>query len=1233
MAKIDQLEIIAPDGKIYFQRLDPQKGVTNIGRHPDNDIVIDSPSIGQFQAVLDHQKKPFRFMVLSREGRARLAGQSMEPDVFQEIHDWQTVDLDGFSLTLLENMDVGEGTQSAANTLPVVVSTEPSPPTPSTGAAVVPDVPAPAAVSTIFPTRPADHRDELIVAELVEREQTVEVEQSATFELTVANGGPLVAEFAITVEGIDPGWIPDPPRKRFLSESARTTVRITIVPPRIYTTTAGTHHLAFVIQSENYSRHVTRLGASLEIIPFYEFTVGNLNPSQQSASWSQRSASTSFPIHNQGNSLATFQAIAQDDENGCRFEYPLQEQVNLARQVEVKLQPGETITLPITITPMKRSLVRVRPRQYHYAVTTQSLNDPGAARVIAGTFVSRPLFGPFSILAAVVLLLVGVFFMFRPRLDSFTVTPDVVSLGQPVTLSWQAPLFTNELSLKNMPDAIKAGQNQVSIVPTDTLTTYTLIGRNWLSHLLSLPDATLTSQAVLAIPPYPQINTFSVDKTDVILGQVITVKWAVSNATSVTLTVENVPTSLTPEEFSGEKTFTLNNNSLIVLEARNASGSIIQSEYVRVWGPNDLKVNFTVDPPEVTAGNPVNVSWDVSGSGFTVDTVTVAPFNEPLPAKFSLKYYPTESMYFVLKVKVRDYELSVPKYVTVLPADAKPVIDYFKATPPNLTSSGSVEFSWSVSGPTDSIAISNKTGVVQGNLAPQGFANINVTESATYVLTAKKGNESSAAVVEIQVNNLADVNVTILSMVPQSGILRGDSVFVYFDVTPKVAVTNGPEVSGSVVITDGFDSCEVKLPITSCEMVFHRSGTDKKITATYSGDSNFRRTTSAPFPANSFITVIGSTVTIQNIAINYVPPAPDVQPSPADANVVNAGPPYVGQTGYLQFDVVPVGGQNLSPVQGMFDVLVVDLSNPNPSTNVTTLCLNQQLSLGISPDGANVGRGYCPFTFGSKGQKQFIIKYRGNEIYEPLTSDPNDKSLSGLLVDVSQAPTRINLLTQNPRISAQIGQQVSMTLQVVVDAQGGIPVPGVGTVTIKDNTHTLCTAAVNEQGIASCVFTPMEAISNLIFGYVGNGNYGDSDNSGTNPIHYEITKAMVDILVSDIQFTPINSQSNPMVGQTITAVMQVQTTLNATVNSGIIQVFLQDSANPNPTTPKCTISLPQTNVQCGILVEHSGDNKILTAYTDSANNYEVPYPGNGNHHSQAGDGDHPKYYAFCAIYC
>ena len=63
---------------------------------------------------------------------------------------------------------------------------------------------APAAASSIFPSRPADYSDETIVANLAEREWTVDVEQPAVFELSIANGGPLVAEFQVMVEGIDP---------------------------------------------------------------------------------------------------------------------------------------------------------------------------------------------------------------------------------------------------------------------------------------------------------------------------------------------------------------------------------------------------------------------------------------------------------------------------------------------------------------------------------------------------------------------------------------------------------------------------------------------------------------------------------------------------------------------------------------------------------------------------------------------------------------------------------------------------------------------------------------------------------------------------------------------------------------------------------------------------------------------------------------------------------------------
>ena len=53
MAAQDQLEIIHPDGQVSFIDLDPVQGVTRIGSHPDNDVVIDNPDVAPFHAMID----------------------------------------------------------------------------------------------------------------------------------------------------------------------------------------------------------------------------------------------------------------------------------------------------------------------------------------------------------------------------------------------------------------------------------------------------------------------------------------------------------------------------------------------------------------------------------------------------------------------------------------------------------------------------------------------------------------------------------------------------------------------------------------------------------------------------------------------------------------------------------------------------------------------------------------------------------------------------------------------------------------------------------------------------------------------------------------------------------------------------------------------------------------------------------------------------------------------------
>ena len=81
MAAFAQLEIISPDGDVEFHSLDRPQGVINIGRHPDNDIVIDSPGIASFHVIVDYRQWPYQIILLSEEGQTTLEGQPLSANV------------------------------------------------------------------------------------------------------------------------------------------------------------------------------------------------------------------------------------------------------------------------------------------------------------------------------------------------------------------------------------------------------------------------------------------------------------------------------------------------------------------------------------------------------------------------------------------------------------------------------------------------------------------------------------------------------------------------------------------------------------------------------------------------------------------------------------------------------------------------------------------------------------------------------------------------------------------------------------------------------------------------------------------------------------------------------------------------------------------------------------------------------------------------------------------------
>ncbi|MFN2155704.1 MAG: hypothetical protein ACK2UX_10750, partial [Anaerolineae bacterium] len=325
----DQLEIIAPDGEIAFHDLDPVKGITNVGQHADNDIVLDAPHIAAFQAMIDHRQKPVRIVLYDEGAAASLRGERLQVNVPVEIGNWDTVELDGYALVLIE------GEPTAAEGVP---AREQPPIGPRGG--------LPASTSAQRPSgqavpraveRPAEHHDELVVVEeLAEREWVVDPGQTATTRLTIVNGGSLVAWFQVAVEGLPEEWVQLSPDVLKLNEGERGTIELWFTPTRASTSRAGAYHFSITVASPTYPGHESRLSATLNVGAFYTFSTGELSPKQQTVRWTRRLGQAEIPVTNSGNSETLFRLEGEDAERACHFEFRVPgEDAGLIRHAEL----------------------------------------------------------------------------------------------------------------------------------------------------------------------------------------------------------------------------------------------------------------------------------------------------------------------------------------------------------------------------------------------------------------------------------------------------------------------------------------------------------------------------------------------------------------------------------------------------------------------------------------------------------------------------------------------------------------------------------------------------------------------------------------------------------------------------------------------------------------------------------------------------------------------------------
>ncbi len=438
MATSEKLEIIKDSGEIFFYEIEPQREFIKFGSHPDNDIVISGPGISPYHAKLDLGRRPYQFVELTETVETTDGDQILSPSTARVIHTWETIELGNYRITLIES-EAEEKRQPPERSVIQSETGDPGQTLARTG-------------ETSLVVRPPDQIDDAIVTEPVVPEFTIDAGQTLTLVFSLSNGGEAVADFAVSLDGLDPNWVVITPTSMRLKVNQRASVTVSITPPRAPTSRAGPHHFAVTVTSSNYPGHMSRRGATLVINPFFEFAISDLTPRQLTISWDHRTATASMAVINQGNSQARYRVEGNDDDHACSFEFQSPgENVHLANQTDFHLASDTKAILPVFITARKRRLVGLRSQDIQFTVTTTPLEGTQPPRTVMGRLDSRPLIGPWLLLLILAALFALAVFVFWPRLN-LTVNPTDISAGQPVELQWTSwPPILMTLKLNGEP--------------------------------------------------------------------------------------------------------------------------------------------------------------------------------------------------------------------------------------------------------------------------------------------------------------------------------------------------------------------------------------------------------------------------------------------------------------------------------------------------------------------------------------------------------------------------------------------------------------------------------------------------------------------------------------------------------------------------------------------------------------------------------------------------------------
>ena len=212
----------------------------------------------------------------------------------------------------------------------------------------------------------------------------------------------------------------------------------------------------------------------------------------------------------------------------------------------------------------------------------------------------------------------------RPSIQQFAADQTKIERGGSVTFTWKVS-SADGIVLEPEGRHFTGPAGSFAVAPRET-SDYTLIATNNKSgeqdsrtiRIEILPQTNSNSSPTSPpqpVPARPVIDLFEATPTTVKQGGAVTLRWHVSNADEVILL------TFGSEPRSGSTTAYPTGNAVYTLEATNRNGTVNKTRKVAVIPPAPAPLiappvitTFTVTPSQISSGDPITISWQVSNA-------------------------------------------------------------------------------------------------------------------------------------------------------------------------------------------------------------------------------------------------------------------------------------------------------------------------------------------------------------------------------------------------------------------------------------------------------------------------------------------------------------------------------------------------------------------------------------------------------------------------------------------